>query len=246
MGMTAGEADRNMGGAKSGNGATARLVIAIDGPAASGKSTIARALARELGLLYLDTGAMYRAVTWLVLQQRIDPAAEAAVTALAQAAAFTFPDLGATDLVNPPIHINGLDATAGMREPAVDAAVSLVSSYAGVREALVRAQRAIAARRGVVMVGRDIGTVVLPDATLKIYLDASAAERARRRYEERAALGRAADYEEIRQAMERRDRLDAGRAHSPLRPAGDAVTLDTTGLSIEQVIARALALAREP
>ncbi len=245
MSMTAGGAERNGPDDTGSSGATPRLVIAIDGPAASGKSTIGRALAQELGLLYLDTGAMYRAVTWLVLRQGIDPTDEAAVTALARAATFAFPDLGGAEQVNPPIYINGLDATAGVREPAVDANVSAVASYAGVREALVREQRAIAGRRGVVMVGRDIGTVVLPAADLKIYLVASAAERARRRYEERVALGRAADYEEIEQGMQRRDALDSERAHSPLRPAADAVLLDTTGLSIEQVIARALALVRE-
>ena len=126
----------------------------------------------------------------------------------------------------------------------MDGAVSIVASYPGVREALVREQQAIARARGVVMVGRDIGTVVLPDADLKIFLEAGAGERARRRYEERAALGKAADYAEIRQAMERRDRIDAERAHSPLRPAADAVILDTTGLSIAQVVQRALDLAR--
>jgi cytidylate kinase len=223
---------------------TGRLVIAIDGPAASGKSTIGRALAHDLSLLYLDTGTMYRAVTWLALQTGVDPADERAVTALAQAAQFGFPSLGSADLVNPPITIDGRDATAGMREPAVDGAVSVVASYPGVREALVREQQSIARARGVVMVGRDIGTVVLPDADLKIFLEASAEERARRRYEERVALGKPSDYEEIRRAMERRDRIDAERAHSPLRPAEDAVILDTTGLSIAAVVQRALALAR--
>lgn len=221
-----------------------RLVIAIDGPAASGKSTIGRALAHDLHLLYLDTGTMYRAVTWLALQTGVDPADEAAVTALAQAAQFRFPSLGSAEQVNPPIAINGSDATAGIREPAVDGAVSIVASYPGVREALVREQQAIARARGVVMVGRDIGTVVLSDADLKIFLEAGAGERARRRYEERTALGKAADYAEIRQAMERRDRIDAERAHSPLRPAADAVILDTTGLSIAQVVQRALDMAR--
>ncbi len=220
------------------------LTIAIDGPAASGKSTIGRALARALGLLYLDTGTMYRAVTWLAQRRGIDLGAEAAVTALAEQAVFAFPGLGASEHVNPPIAIDGLDATAGIREPVVDAGVSLVSSYAGVRAALVREQQALARARGVVMVGRDIGTVVLPEAPLKIYLIAGAQERARRRYEERVALGKAADYDEIYAAMERRDRLDAERAHSPLHPAADAVLLDTTGLPIEAVVARALELAR--
>ena len=225
-------------------GAITPLTIAVDGPAASGKSTISRAVAAELGLLYLDTGAMYRAVTWLALQKGLDPADEAAITALATNAAFTLPELGQTESVNPPILIDGQDATTGLREPAVDAAVSLVSSYAGVRAALVAAQRQIARARGVVMVGRDIGTVVLPAARLKVYLEASAEERARRRYEERVAQGKVADFEQIQLAMQERDRLDAQRAHAPMRPAADAVVLDSTGLSIQQVVDRVTALAR--
>lgn len=224
--------------------ATSRLVIAIDGPAASGKSTIGRALAHALGLLYLDTGAMYRAVTWLAVQRGINPADEAAVTELAAGAAFVFPQLHHAQTVNPPIIVDGHDATDGIREPSVDAWVSVVASYPGVRTALVREQRAIARAQGVVMVGRDIGTVVLPDADLKIFLVASAAERARRRYRERLALGQEANYDEIHRAMERRDQLDTERAHSPLRAAPDAVALDTTGLTIDQVIDRALELTR--
>jgi cytidylate kinase len=187
---------------------------------------------------------MYRAVTWLALQKNLDLSDEAAITALARNATFAFPELGETESVNPPILINGRDATAGIRTPTVDAAVSSVSSYAGVRAALVETQRAIARSRGVVMVGRDIGTVVLPGANLKIYLVASAAERARRRYDERVALGKEAAYEEIRRAMEQRDRLDAARVHAPMRPATDAVMLDSSGLSIQQVVDRVVALAR--
>lgn len=228
------------------NGASGPLAIAIDGPAASGKSTIGHALARDLGLLYLDTGAMYRAVTWLALQRGVDPSDEASVTRLAEQATFAFPALDETgaDRVNPPVIIDGVDATAGIREPAVDRTVSAVSAYSGVRAALVRHQRRIARERGVVMVGRDIGTVVLPDARLKIFLVADAAERAHRRYEERAALGKEANFDAIREDMARRDRLDSERAHSPLRPADDAVRLDTTGLDIPEVVARALDLAR--
>ena len=224
--------------------ATSRLVIAIDGPAASGKSTIGRALAHALGLLYLDTGAMYRAVTWLALQRGINPADEAAMTELAKGAAFAFPQLHHAETVNPPIIVDGHDATGGIREPSVDAWVSVVASYPGVRVALVREQRTSARAQGVVMVGRDIGTVVLPDADVKIFLVARAEERARRRYEERLALGQEADYDEIRRAMERRDQLDTERAHSPLHAARDAIALDTTGLTIDQVIERALELAR--
>jgi cytidylate kinase len=187
---------------------------------------------------------MYRAVTWLALQRGINPADEAAVTALAVGAAFVFPQLHHAATVNPPIIVDGHDATDGIREPSVDAWVSVVASYPGVRAALVREQRKIARAQGAVLVGRDIGTVVLPDADLKIFLVASAEERARRRYEERLALGQEADYDEIRRAMERRDQLDTERAHSPLRAAPDAVALDTTGLTIDQVLERALELVR--
>ena len=221
------------------------LTIAIDGPAASGKSTIARAVAEALDLLYLDTGTMYRAVTWLAIQHDVAPLDEDAVSRLAETAAFGFPSQGAAEAVNPPILINGVDATAGLREPMVDAAVSGVSAFPRVRRALVREQRRLAQDRGVVMVGRDIGTVVLPDAPLKIYLEADAAERAHRRYEERRDRGERADYVEILEAMEQRDRLDAQRADSPLRPADDAVRLDTTGQGIGQVVERVLALAHD-
>src|SRR2546421_7450544 len=139
--------------------AVSRLVIAIDGPAASGKSTIGRALAHALGLLYLDTGAMYRAVTWLALQRGINPADDAAVTELAEGAAFAFPQLHHAETVNPPIIVDGHNATDGIREPSVDAWASVVASYPGVRVALVREHRPIARAQGVAMMGGDIGPV---------------------------------------------------------------------------------------
>jgi len=212
------------------------LRIAVDGPAAAGKSTVGQALAHRLGSLYLDTGAMYRALTWLAQQSGVPIGDEAAVTALAEGAEFSFPHLDEGEQVNPPIVINGREATAGVRAPAVDAQVSIVAAYPGVRRALVRRQRDLAGQRAVVMVGRDIGTVVLPDADLKIYLTASADERARRRGEEMQARGEQGEYETILAAIEARDRLDSQRVASPLRPAEDAYELDTTGLSIEQVV----------
>jgi cytidylate kinase len=215
--------------------------IAIDGPAAAGKSTVGQAVAHKLGWLYLDTGAMYRAVTWLVLEQHLDPADEAAVTALARNAEFQFPALEAGDAVNPAILINGCDATAMLRTPPVDARVSVVAAYPGVRRALVTYQRALAREHSVVMVGRDIGTVVLPDADLKVYLTATAAERARRRVEEKRAQGEPVDYNTVLAAIEARDRIDSERADSPLRPAADAYLLDTTGLAIDNVVQRIIA-----
>lgn len=225
--------------------AVSPLTIAIDGPAASGKSTVARAVAEALSLLYLDTGTMYRAVTWLAQSRDVAPSDEDAVGRIAEAASFTFPALHATGTANPPISIDGLDATSGIRAAAVDAAVSIVAAFPRVRAALVREQRVLARAQGVVMVGRDIGTVVLPEATLKVYLDAKATERARRRYDERIARGEKAEYLDILDAMEKRDRLDAERADSPLRPADDAVIVDTTGMETAAVIDKVLALARE-
>jgi cytidylate kinase len=217
-------------------------IIAIDGPAASGKSTIGEMLARRLGYLYFDTGAMYRAVTWAALQQGIDPEDEAAVTRLAQALHIDILPPTAGDGRQYTVLADGKDITWEIRQPEVDANVSRVSAYRGVRAEMVRQQRRIAEGRGIVMVGRDIGTVVLPDADLKLYLDASAEERARRRYQELRERGRPADYDEILAMMRRRDAIDSGREISPLRAAKDAVVIDTTSLTIEQVIAKVLAL----
>jgi cytidylate kinase len=210
--------------------------IAIDGPAAAGKSTVGQALAQRLGSLYVDTGAMYRAVTWLALQVGVDVTDEPGVAALAEAAEFAFPALEEGTSVNPRTMIDGRDATEGLRTPAVDAAVSIVAAYPRVRRALVARQRELGGARSVVMVGRDIGTVVLPDADLKVYLTASAAERARRRVEEKLAGGEAADFAAILAAIQERDRLDSERQDSPLRPADDAYLLDTTGLPIASVV----------
>ena len=219
--------------------ATGRLLrIAIDGPAAAGKSTIGRLLAERLDILYLDTGTMYRALTWLVQVSGIAVGDEQAVTTLAETARFAYPEGSTPEQVNPPTVINDRDATAAMRTPEVDALVSIVAAYPGVRRALVRRQRALAGKRSIVMVGRDIGTVVLPDADMKVYLTAAASERARRRVEEKRAAGEEADYEAILRAIEQRDRLDSEREASPLRPAADAVMVDTTGLTVPEVVAR--------
>jgi cytidylate kinase len=214
------------------------LRIAIDGPAAAGKSTVGQMLARDIGSLYVDTGAMYRALAWLALRDGIDVVDEARISALAGAAAFVFPDLDAGASVNPITVIDGWDATEGLRTKAVDAVVSVVAAYPGVRRALVQRQRELAGTRSVVMVGRDIGTVVLPDADLKVYLTASAAERARRRVEENLARGETSDYAAILAAIQERDRVDSERQASPLRPALDAFILDTTGLAVPQVVAK--------
>ena len=165
-------------------------IIAIDGPAASGKSTIGKRLADELGYLFFDTGVMYRAVTWIALQRGVDVRDEAAVTRLAEETPMDVAPASKSDGRACDVLVEGRDITWETRRPEVDANVSIVSAYAGVRRALSAQQRRIGQRGRVVMVGRDIGTVVLPEADLKIYLDASAEERARRRFDEIVAQGR--------------------------------------------------------
>lgn len=219
--------------------------IAIDGPVASGKSTISELLARRLGYLYLDTGAMYRAVTWAALERGISIGDEVAVTALAEQLRIDITPPTVDDGRQYTVLADGVDVTWAIRTPQVDANVSPVSAYPGVRLALVAQQRRVAAGGRVVMVGRDIGTVVLPDADLKIYLDASVEERARRRWRELRARGEEADYEGVLASMRRRDEIDSHRAVSPLRVAEDAVVVDTTDLSIEEVLAEVERLVEE-
>lgn len=220
----------------------AALVVAVDGPSGSGKSTISRAVARRLGLRYLDTGATYRAVTWSVLERGVDPADHAATAALAADADL---QLG-TDPDAPSVHIDGHDVTAAVRGPEVTAAVSAVSASPGVRERLVAFQRAVARDGGIVVEGRDIAGVVLPDAQVKVFLTASDDARAARRAGETApAAGTGPDAAHVAATqadLARRDRLDSTRAASPLQKAPDAVELDSTGLGIEEVTARVVAL----
>ena len=219
-------------------------IIAIDGPAASGKSTIGFRLARALGYLFFDTGVMYRAITWLVLERGIDIHDEAAVTGLAEEAQIDVapaskPDGRACDVL-----VNGRDITWETRTRRVDENVSLVATYPGVRRALSQQQRRIGQRGRIVMVGRDIGTVVLPDADLKIYLDATAEERARRRYDEILARGGTPEYESILKRVRERDRIDSTRDVAPLKAAEDAVVLDSDQLNEDEVFERVLALVK--
>jgi cytidylate kinase len=219
-------------------------IIAIDGPAASGKSTIGKRLADALGYLFFDTGLMYRAVTWLALQRGLNLGDEAAITALAESVPIEVqppsqPDGRACDLI-----VEGVDITWEARRPEVDANVSAISAYPGVRRALSAQQRRIGQRGQVVMVGRDIGTVVLPDADLKIYLDATAEERARRRYDEIVARGESADYDEILAKVIERDRIDSTRDVAPLKAADDAIMVDSENLNAEEVFQQILALCK--
>lgn len=221
---------------------TSISTIAIDGPAASGKSTLGLRLAQELGYLFFDTGVMYRAVTWLTLQRGVDVNDEAAVTALAEQVAIDVQPASQPDGRLCDVIVEGQDITWETRRPEVEASVSQVSAYAGVRQALTLQQRRIGLRGRVVMVGRDIGTVVLPEADLKIYLDASAEERARRRYLEILGRGGQADYDEILAKVIARDQIDSTRAIAPLRPAEDAIIINSDGLDADQVYEKVRAL----
>jgi len=214
------------------------LTITIDGPAASGKSTIGELLALRLGYLYLDTGAMYRAVTWVALEQGIDIADEEAITALPERVEIDITRPTVDDGRQYTVYANGEDVTWQIRRPEVDANVSPVSAYPGVRRALTEQQRRVGQRGRIVMMGRDIGTVVLPDADLKIYLEATVEERARRRRREILERGEEADYEQVLAAMRRRDKIDSEREAAPLRPADSAIIIDTTELSIAEVVAK--------
>ena len=219
-------------------------IIALDGPAASGKSTLGRTLADSLGYLFFDTGIMYRAITWIALQHDMDLLNEAAITELAQKAQIDIRPSSKDDGRACDVVIGEKDVTWDMRGDDVDANVSVVSAYAGVRQALSEHQRRIGLRGKVVMVGRDIGTVVLPEADLKIYLDASAEERAKRRYEEIIARGENADYDEILTKVIERDRIDSTRAVAPLRPADDAVIIDSDKMDAAQVFNHVLELCK--
>ncbi len=188
---------------------------------------------------------MYRAITWAALQQGLDIADEPAITALAQRARIDVLQPTVSDGRQYTVHVDGQDVTWDLRQPAVEAHVSAVSAYPEVRAALSAQQRRIGLRGHVVMVGRDIGTVVLPEAPLKVYLDATVEARARRRYRENRARGERVRYAAILSAMRERDRIDSQRKAAPLRAADDAVVIDTTKLVVEQVVEQVLHLIRE-
>lgn len=219
-----------------------KRVIAIDGPAGAGKSTVARRVAAALGYLYVDTGAMYRAMTLKVLMKGVNPADRERVAEIAQEtdiALVTGPD-GAPQVV-----LDGIDVTSRLREPDIDAAVSTVAAVPEVRERLLGVQRQLAERGGVVLEGRDTGTHVAPDADLKVFLTASPVERARRRYRELVAAGHQTTLDEVERDLRRRDEQDMTRSTAPLRRAPDAIELDTTGRSIDAVVEEILRHCRE-
>ena len=214
-------------------------MIAVDGPAGAGKSSASRALARRLGFGYVDTGAMYRAVGVLAAERGVDPDDAAALGRLVAALDFELADDGERLLVG------GRDLSAAIRRPEAGELASRVSTQPVVRQRLVALQRALGAAGGVVMEGRDIGTVVFPDARVKLYLTADPATRAARRAAELRAAAATVDEAALARELAERDRRDAGRAHSPLRPAADAVVLDTTALTLEDVVEAMERVVRE-
>jgi CMP/dCMP kinase len=220
-------------------------IIAIDGPAGSGKSTLGERLAECLGFLYFDTGVMYRAVTHAALEKGIDLLNESEVTSLAEKIEIDVRPPSKMDGRGYDVSVDGKDVTWEIRRKEVDGNVSVVSAYGGVRKALTAPQRCIGLRGGVVMVGRDIGTVVLPEADLKIYLDASVDERARRRYAELVQRGEPAVKEEVLKMMKDRDRIDSSRQVAPLKPADDAFILNSNGLDAEQVLFKVKSLLED-
>lgn len=219
-------------------------IVAIDGPAASGKTTVANKLAEKWGYLFFDTGVMYRAVTWLALHHGISTKDEDAVSILAHQATIDVLPPSKEDGREYDVIADGIDVTWFIREQRVDKKVSPVSAYPDVRKALTIQQRRIGLRGRVIMVGRDIGTVVLPEADLKIYLDASVEERARRRYKQRIDRGEEADFEKILKILKKRDRIDSTREVAPLCAADDAVIINTDNLNEDEVLSEIERIAR--
>lgn len=205
------------------------IAVAIDGPAAAGKSTVAKRVASILNFTYIDTGAMYRAFTYAVLKRGLDPQDEAASCSI-------IPEVTIDLLADGRVLCCGEDVTRAIREPNVSGNVSYIASYKDIRLALVDMQRALAESKSVVMDGRDIGTYVLPNAQVKVFQIASVQTRAQRRYDENVAKGIPTSFEDVVKDVEKRDYIDSHRAFAPLKPAEDSVELDTSNLNIEEVV----------
>jgi len=211
-----------------------KLIVAIDGPAGAGKSTVAKRVAKELGYTYMDTGAMYRAFAWRVREEGLKLGDEKKLRRVLQDTHIELVEQGGRLSVL----LNGVDVTDRIRTPELSQSASLVSTSGIVRQRMVELQRAMGSRGGVVAEGRDIGTVVFPNAEVKIYLDASAEERARRRFEELRGQGKHVTLEETLKEMEERDRRDKERSVAPLRKAADAVVIDSTNSDADRVVER--------
>ncbi len=215
-------------------------IIAIDGPVAVGKSSVGSMLARRLGYVFFDTGMIYRAFTWKVIKSGVSPTDEEMICRLVDATAFEFVAVQGWRLS---LVIDGEDVSSSLLCPKVEELVPVTSKIAGVRKALVSQQRSLAGRGRVVMAGRDIGTVVLPWAELKIFLTASTEERAKRRHSELVERGENIGLETVLAELKKRDEMDMNRTISPLKPADDAVTVNTEGLDLEQVVDKICDLA---
>ena len=215
-----------------------RVTVAIDGPAAAGKSTVAKKVAAILNYTYVDTGAMYRAFTWAVLQRGLDPNDEKASCSI-------IPDVTMDLLEDGRVFCNDTDVTRAIREPLVSSNVSYIASYKDIRLALVELQRKLTESKSVVMDGRDIGTYVLPDADVKIFQIASVETRAKRRYDENILKGIPTSMDDVIEDVKRRDYIDSHRAFAPLKPAADSIELDTSDLNIEQVVDAILNIIHE-
>lgn len=220
-------------------------VICMDGPAASGKTTIARILADRLGYFYLDTGVLYRAVTWIALQQGISPSDGERLAELAATTLIEVKPAPPGDLRQTIVFADGEDVSLAIRTAPVDAHVSEVSAHPAVRSALIGLQRSVAEKGGVILAGRDAGTVVWPESEVKLFLVASEEERARRRVEQARSQGIHADFDTVLAELRRRDKYDSSRPIAPLKAAPDAVVIDTTDLGIEQVVDEVLRIVRE-
>ncbi|TFJ93799.1 (d)CMP kinase [Lentibacillus salicampi] len=210
---------------------TKQIAIAIDGPAAAGKSTVSKIVAKELSFIYIDTGAMYRALTYKALREQISLTDEQKLSALL--ADTTIELVQGKDQQR--VLVDGTDVTEDIRSSTVTNQVSYIAKHSSVRKEMVKRQQKLAQKRGVVMDGRDIGTQVLPDAEVKIFLKASVEERAKRRYDENVKKGFSSDFEKLKQEIEQRDQIDSKREVAPLVKADDAIELDTTDLSINEV-----------
>jgi CMP/dCMP kinase len=217
------------------------LVIAIDGPSGAGKSTVARLLAGRLGYIYIDTGAMYRAIGWKVERAGIDPTDENKLADLCERSVVTI----TKDNTDPRFYVNGIDVTGKIRTPEMGLIASAVSMSPAVRARLLMLQRELGRNGSVVMDGRDIGTVVFPNADVKFFLDASAEERGKRRYLELKAKGMDVDLAQITREIQDRDKQDRGRDLAPLKKADDALFIDSTSLSIDETIDRMLSVIKK-
>ena len=217
--------------------------IAIDGPVAAGKTAVGTLLAHHLGYRFIDTGSMYRAITWAAIRDKVDTEDEDQLTALAHKVHIEV--VPSDGLAGPRIKIDGEDITGEIRTREVEQRVSLISRFTRVRQAMVARQRSLAQRGKIVMAGRDIGTVVIPDADLKIFLTASPDERARRRHHDMEEIGQATEFVQVLEGLLQRDKLDTERANSPLRASDDAHIIDTDHIDLAQVVEHILALTED-